>query len=188
MPETGQVVQIHSLPSQYFGEGLARWADRLLQLTWQSRIGFVYDLHSFKLLHTFRYDTEGWGLTEDGDSLIMSDGSSVLRFLDPETYREKGRLEVRRQGAPMERLNELEYVRGHILANVWEKDVVLRISPSSGEVLQTLDLSRLRSSLGPVSGPEVLNGIAYDREGDRIFVTGKLWPKVFEIEIPELKP
>lgn len=186
VPETGQVVQIHTLPGQYFGEGLARWGDRLIQLTWQSRVGFIYDLESFRLMGSFQYATEGWGLTEDGTSLIMSDGSSILRLLDPETYRERGRLEVRNRGVAADRLNELEYVRGEILANVWERDIVLRIAPSSGEVLGTLDLSRLRSSLGPVRGPEVLNGIAYDRERNRIFVTGKLWPKVFEIEIPGL--
>ncbi len=188
VPETGQVVQIHSLPSQYFGEGLARWGDRLIQLTWQSRIGFVYDLQTFKLLETFHYATEGWGLTSDGSSLIMSDGSATLYLLDPETYREKGRLRVQDRGAPVDRLNELEAVRGEIFANVWEKDIVLRISPADGRVLGTLDLSRLRSSLGPVRGAEVLNGIAYDHEKHRLFVTGKLWPKVFEIEIPELKP
>lgn len=183
VPETGEVIRAHLLPAEHFGEGLARWGDRLIQLTWRSRIGLVYELSTFRQVGTFPYASEGWGLTGDGTSLIMSDGTSTLRFLHPETYRETGRMEVRRRGAPVDRLNELEYVRGEILANVWEKDEVLRISPSNGEVLETVDLSGLRAHLGPSRGPEVLNGIAYDPEGNRLFVTGKLWPRVFQIEI-----
>jgi glutaminyl-peptide cyclotransferase len=186
VPETGEVVQMFDLPGEYFGEGLARWGDRLVQLTWQSRIGFVYDLATLKPLRTFSYATEGWGLTEDGSSLIMSDGSAVLRFIDPETYQVTRAVEVRYGGFPVAQLNELEFVQDQIFANVWQKDIVLRISPSGGNVLGILDLSHLRSALGPVRGPEVLNGIAYDRDKHRIFVTGKLWPKVFEIEVPEL--
>lgn len=183
VPETGEVVQIHHLPAQYFGEGLARWGDRLIQLTWRSRIGFVYDLVTLRQLATFSYATEGWGLTGDGTSLIMSDGSSTLRFLHPETYKETGRVEVRNHGAPAGRLNELEFVKGEVLANVWEEDVILRIAPSNGVVLGSVDLSGLRRLLGPGRGPEVLNGIAYDPEKNRLFVTGKLWPRIFEIEI-----
>ncbi len=186
VPETGEVVQIHHLPAQHFGEGLARWGDRLIQLTWRSRIGFVYDLSTFRQLGTFRYATEGWGLTDDGTSLIMSDGSSTLRFLHPETFEQTGRVEVRNRGAPVDSLNELEYVKGEILANVWGEDFVLRISPSNGEVLGSVDLSGLRRLLGPGRAPEVLNGIAYDREKGRLFVTGKLWPRIFEIEIPAM--
>jgi glutaminyl-peptide cyclotransferase len=187
VPETGEVVQRFDLPGQYFGEGLARWGDRLVQLTWQSRVGFIYDLQTFKPLRTFSYATEGWGLTQDGSSLIMSDGSAVLRFLDPETYEVTRAVEVRDGGVPVALLNELEYVGDQLFANVWQKDIVLRISPSDGNVLGMLDLSHLRSALGPVRGAEVLNGIAYDRENHRIFVTGKLWPKVFEIEVPDLE-
>lgn len=186
VPETGEVVEIHHLAPQHFGEGLARWGDRLIQLTWRSRIGFVYELSTFRQLGVFRYGTEGWGLTEDGTSLIMSDGTSTLRFLHPQTYEQTGRLEVRRRGVPVARLNELEYVKGEILANVWGEDFVLRISPSNGEVLGSVDLSGLRRLLGPGPGPEVLNGIAYDREKNRLFVTGKLWPKIFEIRISGL--
>lgn len=185
VPETGKVVRVFNLPPQYFGEGLALWRNRLLQLTWRSRVGFVYDLETFRLLGTFPYTTEGWGLTADETSLIMSDGSSVLRFLDPETYKEVGQIEVMDRGEPVGHLNELEFVRGEILANVWGSDRVLRISLSSGVVLGTLDLSHLRAALGPVRGPDALNGIAYDPEKNRLFVTGKCWPKVFEIEVPD---
>lgn len=184
-PETGKVVRIFNLSPQYFGEGLTLWRNRLLQLTWRSRVGFVYDLDTFKLLGSFPYTTEGWGLTANEASLIMSDGSAVLRFLDPDTYEEIGMIEVRDGGVPVAHLNELELVRGEILANVWGKDIVLRISPSSGEVLGTLELGHLRAALGPVRGPDALNGIAYDREKNRLFVTGKFWPKLFQIEIPE---
>jgi len=186
VPETGQIVQMVHLPPQYFGEGLARWGERLVQLTWRSRLGFVYELSTLRQVATFRYATEGWGLTEDGTSLIMSDGSSTLRFLHPETYAQTGRLEVRHRGVTVGRLNELEYVKGEILANVWGEDFIVRISPSNGEVLGTVDLSGLRRLLGSGRGPEVLNGIAYDRQRDRLFVTGKLWPKLFEIRVPEI--
>jgi glutamine cyclotransferase len=185
VPETGKVVQVFNLSPRYFGEGLALWRDRLIQLTWQSRLGFIYDLETFRPLGSFPYTTEGWGLTEDGTSLIMSDGSGVLRFLDSETYEEIRRIEVKDGGGPVVHLNELEFVRGQVLANVLGKDIVLRISPSSGEVLGTLDLGHLRAALGPVRGPEALNGIAYDPDGKRLFVTGKFWPKLFEIEMPD---
>jgi len=181
--ETGRVLKVQTLPREYFGEGLTLWQKKLIQLTWRSGIGFVYDLDSFLRVGEFRFDTEGWGLTHDGKSLIMSDGSAVLRFLNPESYAEMGRIEVRDQGVPIRNLNELEYVKGEILANVWRMDMIARISPETGKVLGWIDLSALRGALGPVRNAEVLNGIAYDAASDRIFVTGKLWPKLFEIKL-----
>lgn len=181
--ETGKVLQNYPVPSQFFAEGLTLWGNRLLQLTWRSRVGFVYDKDTFQKLREFTYDTEGWGLTNDGTSLIMSDGSSMLRYLDPETFIETRRLEVYADKAPVPNLNELEYIQGQIYANVWGKDLIVIISPKAGEVLAWIDLSSLKSALGPVRRVDVLNGIAYDPKGERIFVTGKLWPRLFEIEV-----
>jgi glutaminyl-peptide cyclotransferase len=181
--ETGTVLKVQTLSQEYFGEGLTLWQKKLIQLTWRSGIGFVYDLDSFLRVGEFRYNTEGWGLTHDGKSLIMSDGSGVLRFLNPESYAEVARIEVRDQGVPIRNLNELEYVKGEIFANVWRMDMIVRISSETGKVLGWIDLSALRSALGPARNAEVLNGIAYDSARDRIFVTGKLWPKVFEIKL-----
>lgn len=181
--ETGKVVQTHTLQGIYFGEGLTQWQNKLIQLTWRSGVGFVYDKESFAQERVFRFDTEGWGLTTDGRWLIMSDGSDVLRFLDPESFHETGRIEVRDHGEPVIRLNELEFIKGEVFANIWEKDLIARISPQTGEVLGWVDLAGLRNALGPVRQVDVLNGIAYDAERDRIFVTGKLWPKLFEIKI-----
>jgi len=181
--ETGKVLKVLTLPREYFGEGLTLWREKLIQLTWRSGIGFVYDLESFQKMDEFRYATEGWGLTHDGKSLIMSDGSAVLRFLDPESYVEIRRIEVRDQGIPVRYLNNLEYIKGEVFANVWGLDMIARISPENGKVLGWIDLSVLRGALGPARNAEVLNGIAYDAARDRIFVTGKLWPKLFEIKL-----
>lgn len=180
--ETGEVVQNKALPDEYFGEGITDWKGSLVQITWQSQIGFVYDLQSFERTRTFAYTGEGWGLTHDGARLIMSDGSAQLRFLDPATLKETGRLTVRDAGGPVERLNELEYVKGEIYANIWQTDRIARISPKDGRVTGWIDLSGL---LPPAErgGTDVLNGIAYDAAGDRLFVTGKLWPRVFEIKL-----
>lgn len=180
--ETGQVLRIHMLSNDVFGEGLTLWQGKLIQLTWRSGIAFVYDRDTFLRVGEFRYHTEGWGLTHDGQSLIMSDGSSVLRFLNPESFTEERRIEVLAQGNPVQNLNALAYVKGEIYANVWQRDAIARISPTTGSVLGWLDLSRLRSALGPARKAEVLNGIAYDAAQDRIFVTGKYWPKLFQIE------
>lgn len=182
-PETGKVLQRLDLPHRYFGEGLTIWKDGIVQLTWKSRVGFVYDLKTFAERGRFSYETEGWGIAQDGSCLIMSDGTDVLRFLDPETFREIRRVAVRFSGKPVFQLNELEYVRGEILANVWGSDSIARISPRTGEVLGWVDLGGLRLALGPVRNVDVLNGIAYDDRRDRLFVTGKLWPRVFEIEL-----
>jgi glutaminyl-peptide cyclotransferase len=182
--ETGEVLQIRHLDKQYFGEGIAIWEDSLIQLTWQSGIGFVYDLETFEPRRTFTYPGEGWGLTHDGTRLIMSDGSETgtLRLLDPRTFRETGRLTVRDGSRPVEGLNELEFVKGEIFANVWNTDRIARISPATGQVTGWIDL---RGLLDPreAAGVDVLNGIAYDAAKDRLFVTGKLWPRLFEIQI-----
>jgi glutamine cyclotransferase len=185
--ETGRVLQSAPVPSQYFAEGLAPWGSTLVQLTWQSHVAFVYDRFSFRLLRTLHYDGEGWGLTENGRSLILSDGTATLHFLDPQTLREVRHVVVKDRGAPVTELNELEYVRGQIYANVWHTDRIARISPATGQVLGWIDLTGLLAP-GEVSDPEaVLNGIAYDAARDRLFVTGKLWPKLFEIKVVQEK-
>lgn len=180
--ETGEVVQRIDLDSRYFGEGLTDWGDRLVQLTWQSNLGFVYDLASFDRLRTFSYPGEGWGITHDGRRLIMSDGTSVLRFLDPETFAEVGRLAVRERGLSVPNLNELEMVDGELFANVWQTDEIVIIDPQSGIVTARIDFSPLRRELG-TDRVDVFNGIAWDREGRRLFVTGKYWPRLFEVEV-----
>jgi glutamine cyclotransferase len=187
-PENGAVLQILSLPKQYFGEGITIWEDRIIQLTWKSRVGFVYDKDSFELLDTFGYPTEGWGITHDGTKLIMSDGSSTLYFWDPETLEEVGRVHVRDDRGPVNMLNELEYVRGKILANVWQTDRIAVIDPETGRVTGWIDLAGLLQPEDHNQQVDVLNGIAYDADGDRLFVTGKWWPKLFEIVlIPEME-
>jgi glutamine cyclotransferase len=178
--ENGEVLQIQKLESQYFGEGITVFGGTLFELTWQSGIGFLYDRASFQRTGTFNYRGEGWGLTHDGHRLIMSDGSAYLRFLDPATQKELSRLQVTDGGHPVVYLNELEYVKGEIFANVWQTDRIARISPKSGRVTGWLDLKGLLSAR---DAQAVLNGIAYDAAGDRLFVTGKLWPKLFEIKI-----
>ncbi|MGA2569931.1 MAG: glutaminyl-peptide cyclotransferase [Terracidiphilus sp.] len=184
--ESGRVLQRADVPAQYFAEGLAAWDSTLIQLTWQSHVAFVYDRFSFRLLKTLPYDGEGWGLTQDGRNLILSDGSATLRFFDPRTFREVRRIVVKDRGEQVTQLNELEYVHGEIYANVWHTDRIARISSANGRVLGWIDLTGLLAP-GQVSDPEaVLNGIAYDAAHDRLFVTGKLWPSLFEIEvIPE---
>jgi glutamine cyclotransferase len=181
--ENGEVLQLHKLDPQYFGEGIAVVGDSLYELTWQGGIGFIYDRQSFQRTGTFTYRGEGWGLTSDGTRLIMSDGSASLRFLDAATRKEVSRLMVRDGGSPVLNLNELEYVKGEIFANVWQTDRIARISPKSGKVIGWIDLKGLLSPREQAQGVDVLNGIAYDAAGDRLFVTGKLWPKVFEIRI-----
>jgi glutamine cyclotransferase len=180
---TGKVLQRVDLPHGYFGEGIVIWKDKLIQLTWQSRIGFVYDLATFKQLRTFTYSREGWGITQDGKRLIMSDGSASLFFWDPETLQETGRLPVvDENGRPVTYLNELEYIRGEIYANVWQTDRIARISPSTGRVTGWINLSGLLAE-NEKARANVLNGIAYDAKLNRLFVTGKDWPKLFEIRL-----
>ena len=181
--ETGEVVQHQPLDAKYFGEGITVWRDTLIQLTWQSEIGFVYDRKTFKQIKSFTYPGEGWGLTHDGKRLIMSDGAArgALRFFDPVGLKEIGRLVVRDGGRPVEHLNELEYVRGEILANVWQTQRIAKISLTTGAVTGWIDLTGILDARDAV-GTDVLNGIAYDAARDRLFVTGKKWPKLFEIK------
>ncbi|MDZ7719105.1 MAG: glutaminyl-peptide cyclotransferase [Balneolaceae bacterium] len=181
--ETGEVVQQQPLGDEYFGEGLTRWNDRLIQLTLSSGVGFVYDIHSFERLQTFKIKGEGWGLTNSDQVLIMSDGSSVLRFLSPKTFREIRQITVKENGKPISELNELEMINGKIFANKLFSDEVLMIDPFTGEVNGRIDLERLVTGVKAKHSVSVLNGIAYDSENDRIFITGKLWPNVYEIEI-----
>ncbi len=181
--ESGQVVQSLKLDPQYFGEGVTTWGDRIIQLTWKTRLGFVYDKTSFALLKTFEYPTEGWGLTHDDTQLIMSDGTAIVRFLDPNTFQETKRITVTADGGPVFNLNELEYVRGEIWANVWQTDRIARIAPDTGQVIGWIDLTGLLGPADRQQPVDVLNGIAYDAEHDRLFVTGKLWPKLFEITL-----
>jgi glutaminyl-peptide cyclotransferase len=181
--ETGEVVQQHRLDAAYFAEGLAEWNSQLVQLTWRSRIAFVYDLASFAPRRTFGYAGEGWGLTRDREGFILSDGTAQLRFLHPDTFREVRRVTVTDGGVPVRDLNELEYVRGEVFANVWHTDRIARISPESGRVVGWIDLRGLMSTGYRLDPEAVLNGIAYDAANGRLFVTGKLWPRVFEIEV-----
>jgi glutaminyl-peptide cyclotransferase len=180
--ETGAVLQRRDVAPQYFGEGITVWKTQLVQLTWQSGIAFVYDRTTFAPRKTFTYQGEGWGLTHDGSSLVMSDGSSELRFLDPETFAERRRVMVTAAGKPVPSLNELEFVKGEIFANVWQSDVIARIDPRTGRVIGWIDLSGLLTPRER-SSADVLNGIAYDAARDRLFVTGKLWPKLFELRL-----
>jgi len=181
--KTGNILRVRQLSAHFFGEGITIYGNRVIQLTWRAKVGFVYDRQTFQLLETFNYPTEGWGITHDGRSLIMSDGTSTLYFLDPQTFQEVDRLAVHTRDGPVSRLNELEYVQGEIYANVWKTDRIARISPQTGEVVGWIDLEGLLKPEDRNSRIDVLNGIAYDVENDRLFVTGKLWPKLFEIEL-----
>jgi glutamine cyclotransferase len=180
--ETGEVEQQVDLPEQYFGEGIVVIGDLIYQLTWQSNVAFVYDRESFELVDEFDYPTEGWGLTYDGQELLMSDGSSTLYRRDPETFAEVGQIEVLDGTEAVQHLNELEYIDKLIWANIWLTDEIVLIDPASGQVVARLDLSGLLPSEAQADA-DVLNGIAYDEANDRIFVTGKLWPTLFELEI-----
>jgi len=184
--ETGEVLQQRALANDHFGEGITVWKSELFQLTWQSGLAFVYDRQTFEPKRTYRYNGEGWGLTRDSNGLIMSDGTDTLRFLDPATFAERRRVKVTALGAPVRNLNEIEFVKGEVLANVWMTDMVARIDPTTGKVAGWIDLSglltRQEQSAAEAAGG-VLNGIAYDAAGDRLFVTGKLWPKLFEIKL-----
>lgn len=182
--QTGQVLKQRPVSAPYFGEGIVDWKGKLVQLTWQNQLGFVYDLDSFKLQHTFTYPGEGWALTRDSQHLYMSDGSAVLRVLDPDTLKSVGSILVTADGVPVTNLNELEWVKGEIYANIWLTNRIARIDPASGHVVGWIDLTGLLDTNQlPNPGNDVLNGIAYDAAHDRLFVTGKCWPKLFQIKL-----
>ena len=183
-PETGQVVQALTLGPQYFGEGIVDWGTKLYEWTWTAHVCFVYDRFSLRLLKQFTYSGEGWGMTRTATELITSDGTATLRFRDPETFKETHHLEVHDGKIAVGQLNELEYVKGEIYANVWHTDVIARISAKDGHVIDYIDLAGILPDSQRVNGESVLNGIAYDAAHDRLFVTGKQWPTVFEIKVP----
>ena len=180
--ETGKVLRKRNVPEEYFGEGITVFGSEIFELTWRSGVALSWDRRTFALRRTFKYAGEGWGLTRDGESLIMSDGTADLRFLDPATFGERRRVTVTAGGEPVTELNELEMVKGEIFANVWQTDQVARVDPATGRVTGWIDLSGLLSPADR-AGTDVLNGIAYDEAHDRLFVTGKLWPKLFEVRL-----
>jgi glutamine cyclotransferase len=183
--ETGKVVMQRKLDETYFGEGIVVWKDRLIALTWRSGIGFTYDLNTFRPLSTFHYSGEGWALTRNETDIFMSDGSSDLRILDPTSLAERGnRIHVTCDGKPVRYINELEWVKGEIYANIWLTSMIVRIDPTTGAVVGVADLTELKNMTPNTLAPDnVLNGIAYDDLTDRIFVTGKLWPKLYQITL-----
>jgi glutamine cyclotransferase len=180
--ETGNVLKLINLSDQFFGEGVTVFEDKIIQLTWQSHKGFVYDKSSFELLQEFSYTTEGWGITHDDSQLIMSDGTATLRFLNPETFGEIGTVDVNDNGTPVTRLNELEYIHGEVYANIWQTEKIAIINPQTGTVRAWIDMNGIRNWENLYAG-DVLNGIAYDVAEDRLFVTGKLWSLLFQIEL-----
>ena len=180
---TGKVLQQYSIPSDVFGEGIAVYGDKVYQITWRTNICYVYDINSFSLLKTFSYPTEGWGITTVDKQLVMSDGSSMLYFMDPEYFTEKSRVEVYDNQGPVRYLNELEYIDGYIWANVYMTDRIVKIDPKTGAVVADVVCSNLLKSSDKKDNTDVLNGIAYDAKTKQMFITGKYWPKLFEVEI-----
>jgi glutaminyl-peptide cyclotransferase len=182
--ESGRVVARFDMPKTYWQEGIVNWKQEIVGLSWQQQTGHVFDLHSLQPKRKFRYPGEGWGLTQDGTRIIMSDGTAELRFWDPTTLKETGRLQVTFRGNPVIQLNELEWVKGEILANIWQTDLIARINPANGKVTGWINLAGLLKPSDRVAGQtDVLNGIAYDAKRDRLFVTGKNWPKLFHIRL-----
>jgi glutamine cyclotransferase len=181
---SGDILQLYALPAQFFGEGITVFDNKIIQLTWKSGVGFVYEKNSFTLLQIFRYPGEGWGITQDGKNLIMSDGSSTIRFLNPETFEEERRINVTDESGPVTLLNELEYVRGTIYANVWKTNRIALINPETGKVTGWLDLTGIMTKELPQKKDSgVLNGIAYDSGKEALYITGKNWPLLFQIEL-----
>ena len=183
--ETGRVLKQVPLAAAYFGEGVAVSGAHAYQLTWQNRKGFVYDVDTFQLQREFTYEGEGWGLATDGEQLILSDGTNRLRFLDPATFAVTRSIEVTLDGKPLDRLNELEFIRGEIFANVWQTDDIVRIDPATGRVRGVIRFTGLLPATDRQGDTDVFNGIAYDAAGDRLFVTGKRWPRVYEVRLVE---
>jgi glutamine cyclotransferase len=180
--ETGTILQIRNLSDQYFGEGITVYQNKIIQLTWKNNVGFVYDKGDFHKIQEFYYPNEGWGITYDGEYLILSDGTSKLHFIDPETFEEVRHIEVFSDEGPVKNLNELEYVKGEIYANIWQTNLIALISPATGQVTGWIDVTELQN-LENNNLTSIPNGIAYDPEDERLFVTGKLWSKIFEIEL-----
>jgi glutamine cyclotransferase len=180
---SGRVLKSVHIPAPHFGEGIVDWGSEILGITWQSGLGFRWDRSSFRKVGEFRYPGEGWGLTRNGREIIMSDGTPELRFIDPRTLAERKRVRVTLNGREVTSLNELEWVKGQIFANVWQTDFIVRIDPQSGRVVGLVDLRGLQSRAGQSGSDNVLNGIAYDAKSDRLFVTGKRWHKLYQIEL-----
>lgn len=187
-PETGRPLQQVQLDSQYFGEGIVDWGPNLYEWTWQSHVGFIYDRFSMRPIRQFTYNGEGWGMTRTDKEIITSDGTAVLRFRDPETFKETRHIEVRDGSKLIFQLNELEFFKGEIFANIWHSDRIARISPRDGHVLGWIDLTGILPDDQKVDAESVLNGIAYDAQHDRLFVTGKQWPTIFEIKMVTRPP
>lgn len=183
--ETGKALAETKLPDDQFGEGITRWGHQIIGVTWQNGVGHRWSIKDLKPLGDFAYDGEGWGVTMVGDRLVLSDGSSDLRFLDPATMKEQGRVTVRFGGRPLRMINELETIDGQIWANIWMTDLIVRIDPASGDVVSLVDLSGLKVDAGATGGDSVLNGIAWDAKKKRLFVTGKYWPKLYEIALAD---
>jgi glutamine cyclotransferase len=182
---TGEVLRNLNLRSDLFGEGVTLYKDRIYQVTWQSKVGFVYERETFKQINKIYYQSEGWGLTTIKDQIVMSDGTNVLYFYEPESFTVISRIEVYDNEHLVDSLNELEYIKGEIWANIWMTDIIARIDPASGKVIAYIDLKGILNDPNTNTSINVLNGIAFDAEGDRIFVTGKNWPKLFEIKLTE---
>ncbi len=181
--ETGKILRQVRLPNEYFGEGLTLLKGKIYQLTWQHQLGFIYDAQTFENIGQFTYSGEGWGLTNDGESLILSDGSNRIRFLDADSFHVITTIAVYDKQIQVREINELEYVRGEIYANIWHENRIARINPQNGQVIGWIDLTGLNSCVEVHDDEAVLNGIAYDEAHDKLFVTGKLWPKLFEIRV-----
>jgi len=181
--KTGKVIKSRDMQDKFFGEGLTIVGDKIYQITWRSKTGFVYNKESLDIQRTFSYKTQGWGITYDGKYLIISDGSEVLYFMDPKSFVVVGKLEVYDKNGKVAKLNELEYINGEVYANIWGKDLIARIDPKTGYVKSWIDLSGILSKEDRKGKENVLNGIAYNPENDTLLVTGKFWPKLFEIEV-----
>ena len=184
--EEGKVISELSLPAEYFGEGITVFGDKIIQLTWTSKTGFVYDKNSFKLLTTLKYTTEGWGITSDNKKLIISDGTQIIHFLDPEYFNEIGRIEVYDNNGPVDSINELEYVGELIYANIWQTEEIIAFDPNSGKVMKRIDCRKIIPAGYRGEHDNVLNGIAYDKDNDRYFITGKRWPNLFEVKFVQI--
>jgi len=185
--ETGNILKMHKLTPEFFGEGITIYRDNVIQLTYKENVGFVYSKDTFELLRKFNYPTEGWGITHNGTHLIMSDGTPTLYFLDPETFEQVSRIRVYDRNVSVWGLNELEYVEGQIYANVWPTERIVRIAPETGRVTGWIDMKGLLARQDYTGYEDVLNGIAYDKKSGRLFVTGKFWPKLFEIKLIGVK-